>query len=95
MAAVFAAIALLILALWMWETGNRGVMSLQLLVRVLAIGAALRGWRMAMVLLFAVGFIPIGLYFLGAPSYVASAGIADLLYLATAITLIVRSTRAR
>ena len=95
-AAFFAAVAFLVLELWMWETGNRsGVMSLQLLVRALAIVAALRGWRVAMILLFAAGFIPIGLYFLGAPSYVASAAVADLLYLATAITLIVRAERRR
>lgn len=94
MAAVFAAIALLVIAFWMWHTRTGGVMGVQLLIRLLAVIAALRGWRAAMVLLFACGFVPIGMYFLGAPSYVAAAGVADLLYLATTAALVVKSRRS-
>lgn len=90
MAAVCAAIAFLVIAFWMWHTRTGGIVGVQLLIRFLALIAALRGWRVAMGLLFAAGFMPTGMYFLGAPSYVAAAGVADLLYLAATVALAVK-----
>jgi hypothetical protein len=86
-AAIFAAVALMLIASWMWETRTSGLIGAQLLVRVLAIAAAWRGWIAAMFVLFTIGFFPVGIYLLGSPSFVSLAGIADLLYLGTTIAL--------
>lgn len=94
-AAFTAAIALVFIASWMWETRTSGIIGVQLLIRVLAIVAAWRGWIAAMFVLFAVGFFPVGIYFLGSPSFVGLAGIADLLYLGTTIALFILRLRQR
>lgn len=97
-AVTFAAAALVLIAFLLWETRysaeqSGAVLGAQLLIRALAIVAAQRRWLVAMFILFAAGFFPVGIYLLGVPSLWMLVGVADLLYLAAAIALAVQRRR--
>lgn len=81
------------MALFMWEMQQATpsvLMWAVLFVRLLAVVAAVRPWPLLMFLLVTVAFIPMGRYFLGSPLYrIAVIGVADLLYFASAVALLV------
>ena len=56
-----------------------------LLCAVVALMACLHGSRGWMVALFVVSFVPVGLYLLGTPGVFLWIGVANLLYLASAV----------
>lgn len=98
-AAISAAVAIIVMAWWWWDTRfsangpSRMLLGAQLFIRVLAVGAAAGGWSVPMLVLFCLGFFPTGLYLLGSPSYLALAGVADLVYLGATVALLVGRAR--
>ena len=100
-AACVAAVAVVFLTVLLWETRGAAngpspvLLAIQIGVHVLAIVAGWRGWVVAMVVLFGIAFVPVGLYFLGAPSMYAIVGVADLGYLGAAVGLMVQRAGRR
>jgi hypothetical protein len=65
-------------------------MGLMAVLALLGILAALWGKPWLMLIIFAASFVPVGLYMLGVPSSYRLIGIADLLYLLSAVLLLLR-----
>lgn len=85
------------MALFMWEMQQATpsvLMWAVLFVRLLAVVAAARPWPLLMLVLVAVAFIPMGRYFLGSPlDRIAVIGVADLVYFACAVAVLVFTTQ--
>jgi len=100
MSLVSAAGALGLYAVLVWANPySSGALTLPIVVRMLVgfvgLFVAFKTWRYWMLLMFALSFVPLGVYMLGTPGMFRWIGILDLLYLVAGLLLFVKPETAK